>query len=262
MIVALIGAGHIADALVQGWRRPSVAEPPSLIIFDIVTERAERLAAAGGGRTATSAAEAVKTADVTVLAVRPEDVEGVLADVARALGGGPIVSVAAGVSVERLVAALPAGAGVCRVMPNVAAAMGLGVFLLVRGTLSDDQVEIVGRLFRSAGTVFSLEEERFDAATAVAGCMPGMLASLVTYFAAAAEAHGIEPAAARLLAVEGVRGAAAMIAASGDPAAVTAAAATPGGMTAAAVASFEADGVAGAVQRAVTAAADRAKELA
>jgi pyrroline-5-carboxylate reductase len=147
-------------------------------------------------------------------------------------------------------------------MPNVAAARGLGVFLFVRGTLSAEQAEVVVRLFSSAGTVFALEEERFDAATAVAGCMPGMLASLVTYFAAAAEAHGIEPAAARLLAVEGVHGAAAMIAASGDPAAVTAAAATPGGMTAAAVASLESDRVAGAIQRAVTAAADRAKELA
>jgi len=262
MNVAIIGAGHIAAALVQGWRRPSVTEPPSLIVFDVVTERAEHLAAAGGGRAATSAAAAVAGADLTVVAVRPEDVEGVLADLGPSAGGGPIVSVAAGVSVERIVAALPTGAGVCRVMPNVAAAMGLGVFLFVRGTLSGPQAELVVRLFSAAGTVFALEEERFDAATAVAGCMPGMLASLVTYFAAAAEAHGIEPAAARLLAVEGVHGAAAMIAAGGDPAAVTAAAATPGGMTAAAVASLEADGVADAIEHAVTAAAERAKELA
>ena len=262
MIVALIGAGHIADALVQGWRRPSVSEPPSLVVFDVVAERAQRLAAAGGSRAAASAAEAVMSADVTILAVRPEDVESVLADLGPALGTGPLVSVAAGVSVNRLVAALPAGASVCRVMPNVAAAVGLGVFLFVRGTLSGDQMEVVGRLFSSAGTFFALDEEQFDVASAVAGCMPGMLASLVTFFAAAAEAYGIGPTAARLLAVEGVHGAAAMIAGSGDPAAVAAAAATPGGMTAAAVASLEADGVADAVERAVAAAADRAKELA
>jgi pyrroline-5-carboxylate reductase len=262
VIVALIGAGHIADALVQGWRRPAVTEPPSLIVFDVVREHAERLAAAGDGLVAASAAEAVVAADLTVVAVRPEDVEGVLADLGPALGDSPIVSVAAGVDVERLVAALPAGASVCRVMPSVAAARGLGVFLFVRGTLGAEQADTVVRLFSSAGTVFALEEEQFDAATAVAGCMPGMLASLVTYFASAAEGLGIEPTAARLLAVEGVHGAAAVIAASGDPAAVMAAAATPGGMTAAAVTSLEADGVAGAVQRAVTAAADRAKELA
>jgi pyrroline-5-carboxylate reductase len=59
-----------------------------------------------------------------------------------------------------------------------------------------------------------------------------------------------------------VHGAAAMIAGSGDPSAVAVATATPGGMTAAAVASLEADGVGDALQRAVTAAADRAKELA
>jgi pyrroline-5-carboxylate reductase len=262
MIVALIGAGHIADALVRGWRRPLVAEPPALLVFDIVAERAQHLAAAGGGRAAASASEAVAAADLVVLAVRPEHVESVLAEIAPAVGARPVVSVAAGVSVARLVAALPAGTGVCRVMPNVAAAMGLGVFLFVRGTLSGEQVEAVRMLFSLSGTFFALEEDRFDAATAVAGCMPGMLASLVADFAAAAEAHGIDPVAARLLAVEGVHGAAAMIAGSGDPAAVVAAAATPGGMTAAAIASLEASGVADAVQRAVTAAADRAKELA
>ncbi len=260
--VAIIGAGHIAAALVQGWRRPSSTEPPSLIVFDVVGERAERLAAAGGGRTAVSAAEAVTAADLTVLAVRPEDVQGVLADLAPALGGRPIVSVAAGVSVERLVAALPAGAGVCRVMPNVAAAVGLGVFLFVRGTLSGAQTEVVVRLFSAAGTVFALEEERFRRRHSCGRLHARHARLAVTYFAAAAETHGIESGAARLLAVESVHGAAAMIAAGGDPAAVTAAAATPGGMTAAAVASFEADGVADAVQRAVTAAADRAKELA
>jgi pyrroline-5-carboxylate reductase len=262
MIVALIGAGHIADALVQGWRRPPVPEPPVLLVFDVLPERAQRLAAAGGGRAAPSASAAVAAADLVVLAVRPEQTEGVLAEIGPVVGARPVVSVAAGVSVDRLVAALPPGAGVCRVMPNVAAAMGLGVFLFVPGTLSGAQVEAVRVLFSLSGTFFALEEGKFDAATAVAGCMPGMLASLVADFAAAAEAHGIEPAAARLLAVEGVHGAAAMIAGSGDPAAVAAAAATPGGMTAAAIASLEADGVADALRRAVTAATERAKELA
>jgi pyrroline-5-carboxylate reductase len=204
----------------------------------------------------------VAAADLAVLAVRPEQIEGVLAEIGPAVSSRPVVSVAAGVSVERLVAALPAGAGVCRVMPNVAAAKGLGVFLFVRGTLTGGQIEAVRMLFSTAGTFFALEEDKFDAATAVAGCMPGMLASLVADFAAAAEALGIEPAAARLLAVEGVHGAAVMIAGSGDPSAVAAATATPGGMTAAAIASLEADGLAGAIQRAVSAATDRAKELA
>ncbi len=196
------------------------------------------------------------------MAVRPEHVESVLADIGPSLDGRPVVSVAAGVSVARLVAALPRGANVGRVMPNVAAAMGLGVFLFVAGTLTSEQADLVGRLFSSAGTLFALEEDKFDVATVVAGCMPGILAALVTYFAGAAEAHGIEPAAARLLTVEGVHGAAAMIAASGDPAAVLATAATPGGMTAAAVESLETGGVAAAVACAVTVAADRAKELA
>ena len=261
MNVGLIGAGHIARALAEGWGRPDVPGPPSLVFFDVDAAKARELAAASGGAAAVTAAALVAAADLVIVAVRPQHVEGVLRDIGAAVGERPVVSVAAGVSLARLQAALPTGARVARVMPNVAAALGQGLFMLVPGTLGRGVAQVED-LFALAGDVIEIEEALFDAATAVAGCTPGIIAYLVEAFAAAGVAHGLAEDVAVRLAVSGVHGAAAIVARAGDPAAVLAAAATPGGMTAAAVEKLEERELALTVNDAVAAAIARAKELA
>jgi pyrroline-5-carboxylate reductase len=261
MKVGFIGAGHIARALGEGWSRPELAGAPALTYLDVVPEAAERTADATGAQVAPSLAALVEGSDVVVVAVRPEHVAQVLAEAAPLLGRRPLVSVAAGVSLATLRAALPADAHVARVMPNVAASLGLGVFLFVPGTLGEHEAA-VGQLFALAGEVVVLDELHFDSATAVAGCMPGILAMLVRDFGRAAERRGLDPDVAIRLAVAGVHGAAAVIAEAGDPDAVIVSTATPGGMTAAAITAFEERDIAEAVALAVHAAAERAKELA
>jgi len=263
MNVGLLGAGHIARALAEGWSLPGErrGSPERVVLFDLDRDRAETLAAATGGTAVASLADLVQASDVVVVAVRPPDVRGALADAGPLLGGRAVVSVAAGVSLEELQRALPAGARVGRIMPNVAAALGLGVFLFVPGSLGDGR-EAVADLFGAAGTVVEVEEARFDVATAVAGCMPGYVARLVEAFADAGAARGLSRATAEMLAAAGVHGAAAYVAAAGDLAAVTAAAATPGGMTAAGIAALEAHDIDGTVDAAVGAAAEQATRLA
>jgi pyrroline-5-carboxylate reductase len=260
MRVGFIGAGHIARALGQGWSRPDLTDAPSLAYFDVSDDAAAQAAGQTGASVAASLAELVERSDVVVVAVRPQHVASVLAETAPLLGTRALVSVAAGVSLERLRAALPAQARVARVMPNVAASLGLGVFLFVPGTLGDLQ-PVTEDLFALAGDVVVLDEVHFDSATAVAGCMPGMLAMLVRDFARAAQRRGLDEDVARRLAIGGVHGAAAVIAREGDPDAVITSAATPGGMTAAAITAFEERDIAEAVALAVHAAAERAKEL-
>ena len=259
MRVGCIGAGHIARALGQGWSRPALAGAPALAYLDVSPEAAGRTARATGAAVAADLRELVEDSDVIVVAVRPQHVAGVLAEVAPLLGRRALVSVAAGVPLAELTAALP-DARVGRVMPNVAASLGLGVFLFVPGTLGEAEAE-VERLFALAGEVVVLDERHFDSATAVAGCMPGMLALLVRDFARAGERRGLEPDVARRLASAGVHGAAAVIARDGDPDAVIASTATPGGMTAAAITALEERDITEAVALAVHAAAERAKEL-
>lgn len=261
MRVGFVGAGHIARALGQGLHSPGSAEPPVLMYFDVSPDVAERTAAATGAAVAATLPELVHESDIIVVAVRPQHVGQVLAEVAPRLGERALVSVAAGVSLAELRAPLPTDAHVGRVMPNVAAALGLGVFLFVPGTLGPHEAA-VRELFGLAGEVVVLDEADFDTATAVGGCMPGILALMVRHFAIAGEKRGLDEAVARRLAVAGVHGAAAVIAREGDPDAVIAATATPGGMTAAAIAALEECEVGDAIALAVQAAAERAKELA
>ena len=234
---------------------------PALVFYDIDSARAERLAALCDGAAVPTAVALVAASDLVIVAVRPQHVVDLLDGIGKILGERPLVSVAAGVPLTRLQDALPAGVKVGRVMPNVAAALGLGVFLLVPGSLNERAPEVAG-LFALAGEVVAMDEGAFDAATAVAGCMPGMLAYLVTAFAAAGRESGVPADVSVRLAVAGVHGAAALIAREGDPAAVTVAAATPGGMTAAGIEALEDHRVAAAVRAAVAAATARAAELA
>ncbi|NLE21573.1 MAG: NAD(P)-binding domain-containing protein [Actinobacteria bacterium] len=260
MRVGCIGAGHIARALGQGWSRPALEGAPALAYHDVSPEAAERAAEATGAAVAGDLRDLVERSDVVVVAVRPQQVAEVLAAVAPLLGRRALVSVAAGVPLAELRAALPHDARVGRIMPNVAASLGLGTFLFVPGTLGEAEGE-VERLFALAGDVVVLDERHFDSATAVAGCMPGILALLVRDFARAGERRGLDPDVARRLAIAGVHGAAAVIAKDGDPDAVIAATATPGGMTAAAITALEERDITEAVALAVHAAAERAKEL-
>lgn len=260
MRVGLIGAGHMAHALGQGWSRATLEDPPALQYFDISAEAAARAVADTGATVAPTLPGLVDGADVLVVAVRPQHVEGVLAEVAPLLGARPLISVAAGVSLDELRGGLADGARIGRVMPNVPAAIGLGVFLFVPGTLGPSEPAIEA-LFALCGEVVPIAEEDFDTATAVAGCMPGVLATIVRDFTRAGVQRGLGEDVARRLTVAAVHGAAAVIAREGDPDAVIAAAATPGGMTAAAIAALEEREVADAVALAVRAAAERAKEL-
>ncbi len=260
MRIGFVGAGHIAGALADGWARPGARGVVRLGFHDIEAPRAERLARSSGGVAASSIAELAAGSDLVLLAVRPQHVADVLQRNAEALTARPLVSLAAGVHVATLVDALPAHAFVGRVMPNIGAALGLGVFLLAPGSLGPHEA-LVREAFSMTGLVVPLDEHLFDAGTAVAGCMPGVLAYLLAAFAAAGEVRGLERDTALRLAVAGAHGSAAVIARDGDPERTVNAVATPGGMTAAAVAALESGGAGALVDAAVDAAVRRAGEL-
>jgi len=261
MRVGFLGAGHIARALAEGWRRP-LPEPalrPGLAAHDPVAERARAFAADFDAQGCASMTELVATCDVVVLAMRPPDVPAALVAVAPVLGERPLLSLAAAVPLAELRAGLAPGARVARVMPNVAAAIGHGVFLLVPGSLSVQQAGEVRDLFGLMGSVVDVPESLFDPATAVAGCGPGFTALFIEALAEAGVAAGLEVAMARELAIGGVAGSAALVAREGDPVGVREAIATPGGMTAEGIDVLEDRGIRTALAAAVAAAVERAR---
>jgi pyrroline-5-carboxylate reductase len=261
MRAGLLGAGHIARALAEGWRQlpPAAALRPALSVYDPIAARSRSLAADFDARACASVAELSAGCDTIVLAMRPPDVPAALAELAPVLGGRPLLSLAAAVPLDDLRAGLSPGARVARVMPNVAAAIGCGVFLLVAGTLTASQADATRALFGLAGTVVDVPESLFDPATAVAGCGPGFTALFIEALAAAGVDAGLEQAMARELAIAAVAGSAALVARDGDPVGVRVAIATPGGMTAEGIEVLESRGIRMALAAAVAAAVAQAR---
>ena len=207
----------MAAAVARGWS----GEFEVMLFSDSGSGRAKALAEEVGGEVASNA-EIVLRADLVLLAVKPDRLEDVAAELREAK---EVVSVLAATPLERLRAALPAAAKVLRVMPNVGVEVRQGV-LCVAGSASPEaraKLELLGH-------VVELPEEDFDAATAVMGCSPAYLALAVEAIADAGAADGLDPGLARELVVETAVGTAELLR-NHHPEAVRKAVASPGGST-------------------------------
>src|SRR3954469_10121174 len=161
MRIGLIGAGNMASALARGWREP-------VLVSDIDHARAEALAAELGGEAPGSNAYVADAADAVVLCHKPAQLNEVaeeIRDRAKA-----IVSILGGTPVADVEAAYP-GLPVYRLMPNIPAEVGHGVFAYAPGSHAqegpeDDVLDLFGRI----GHVVKLPEDLIDAAMAVMSC--------------------------------------------------------------------------------------------
>jgi pyrroline-5-carboxylate reductase len=267
MRIAIVGAGNLGGAVAAGLVTSGAVDVGDLRCVTRTAEGAARLRAREGLAALAVTQEAVAAvpgADVVMLGVKPS----VIVDVLRAIGPHlerhvTLVSLAAGVRLEELVAAAPEGAQVVRLMTNTPVAVRSAVSLVAAAPgVADDTLAGVVALADALGTTHVIDESLFDAATALAGSGPAYVFLLVELLRDAGVALGVTPDAALAMTRGVLDGAARLLAASdGDPVALRRAVTSPGGMTAAAVAAFEDADLRGTVVRALTAAVERAAEL-
>jgi pyrroline-5-carboxylate reductase len=260
MNIGLLGCGHIATALAEGWSRPEVAadERPQVFGYDIRPEAAAHLAAVSGATVVDSPEALVDATEVLIIAVRPPEVQAALAALAAHLRGHPVVSLAATVHVSALVGWLPEGARVGRVIPNVAAARGQGLLVWANGTLGDAAPPL-RQLFGQLGSVIDVPEHLFDEATVIAGCGPGFAALFIEAFEEAGVAVGLDWETASELALGAVAGTVELVRRTGDTGGVRRAVSTPGGMTIAGIEQLELARLRPALMAAVRAAVSRGR---
>jgi pyrroline-5-carboxylate reductase len=204
--------------------------------------------------------------DVVLLAVKPQQLAGVLAECrAAARGAAVFLSIAAGRTLAQLAAGLGARP-IVRAMPNTPAAIGRGMTALVANdAVSAAQRALCTDLMAAVGAVAWLTQERdMDAVTAVSGSGPAYVFLLIECLERAAVELGLDAALARQLALETVAGAGAYAQAAGEePAELRRRVTSPGGTTQAALGVLMADpGLRELVAAAVAAAAQRSRELA
>jgi len=263
--LVFIGAGNMAEALLQGILSAGLWRPEDICLTDVRPERLAELRARFGVKTSTDNIRAVRSAAVIFLCVKPQQIQDILASLKGEGGGALWVSIAAGVTLGTLEHLLGEGGRVVRVMPNTPALVQCGAAGYCGGTFATEpDLLVVQRCLESVGTAVRVSEPDLHAVTALSGSGPAYVFYLVEAMLRAGASLGMAPETARDLVIQTVKGAAELMSAQPEvsPGELRERVTSKGGTTAAALAAFEALGVGEGLTRGVLAAAARSVELA
>jgi pyrroline-5-carboxylate reductase len=209
-------------------------------------------------------AEVVQACDTLVLAVKPQVMAAVLAEVKPHIAARHVVvSIAAGVTLKTLADGLGDKTRLVRVMPNTPCLVGASAAGFAPGsTATPEDVVLVGRLFGAVGKAFAVPEPLLDAVTGLSGSGPAFVYVMIEALADGGVRVGLPRDVAQALAAQTVLGAAKMVLETGQhPAALKDAVASPGGTTIAGLHALERAGLRAALMDAVEAATRRSLEL-
>ena len=264
--IAFLGCGNMGTSLISGLianGHPAT----NLHAVDPDDNQRSKVETRYGIRTSAGAAEAVTTADIIVLAVKPQTVMTALAETRDALqNNNPLVlSIAAGVRTGAISNALGGACPVVRAMPNTPALLRSGATgLYAPAGVSASRREAAANIMQAVGVVVWLDDESLlDAVTAVSGSGPAYFFLIVELMEKIAVDMGLTRAQAHLLSVDTALGAARMLKESGEDAATLRQQVTsPGGTTEKALQAFEEGGLEQLLRQALTASRARSVELA
>ncbi|WP_243439987.1 pyrroline-5-carboxylate reductase [Fundidesulfovibrio soli] len=189
--ISFIGTGNMGAALIKGL---SGMDGVSLLGFDLDREKLNALCAQCALQAVDTIHGAVEKAGYVLMCVKPQQMKAVLAQVHPALTADKcLISIAAGITRERLSEWIGHACPVVRVMPNTPALVGAGVSAVCLDDphLTQEQKDVVQKIFASVGSVHVLEEKLFDSFTAVAGSGPAYVYYFMEALIEAALAAGL-----------------------------------------------------------------------
>lgn len=259
--IGFIGAGNMASAMAN--RLTALVPAEQIHLCDLDGGRLAVLAErAGFAIHGADCLEMVGECDIIVFAVKPQDLEGVMRSVSGAVDGKLVISIAAGVLLGQIEAALP-GARVVRVMPNLPCRVGAGMSAYCHSTgVSEADLADVERFLNSFGSAICCPESFMDVVTAVSGSGPAFFAYLANAFYEFANESGMSPGDSRKLVLETMRGTAMVLNEDDQPFDdFVAAVSSKGGTTAAGFDVLRQSGVTESLKATLSAAAARSAEL-
>ena len=264
MKVAMIGAGRMGGTIVQmlkkdsgsGWKL-EVCEPNQKGRDDLAKEM-------GSGVKFVEKVEELGEAEVVLLAVKPAMLEKVAECLRGRRDSYLLISILAGVTTEKLAKEAGGKARVIRAMPNQALRVGKGVTAICAGSgAKKEDLEVARKIFALGGTVLEIGEKQMDVVTALSGSGPAFMAKWVEALEKAAVRAGVDSKVAGELAARTMLGTGALLVREGiTPGELCSAVASPGGTTEAGLKVMQAGGMEALAEKAMSAAVNRAKELA
>jgi pyrroline-5-carboxylate reductase len=253
MTLLIAGGGRMGEALLGGLL---AAGHEQLIVAEVSKTRRDELQSRYAD---VEVVERPTKADGAVIAVKPNDVAAVTEAIAQA-GCERILSVAAGVTTKAIEAA--GGVRVVRAMPNTPALVGAGVAAISPGAnATEEDLQWAEAILGAVGVVVRVPEKSLDAVTGLSGSGPAYVFLVAEALAEGGVLAGLPRDVAETLAFHTLLGSAKLLVQEGNPAGLRAAVTSPGGTTAAGLRELERGGVRAAFLEAVTAAAERSREL-
>jgi len=262
--VGFVGAGNMGEALVKGLLHGHLCRPEQIICSDIRPERQKAMREAYGVKTTSNNSEVVKHSDIIVLAVKPQILKQVVADIAKYFDPSKLViSIAAGVAMESIESCAKQELKLIRVMPNICVSVGEGISAIAGGKhATKEDLMVAKAIFDSSGRSLFVEENLLDAVTGLSGSGPAYIFLIIDALADAGVKVGLARSDALLLASQTVLGSAKMLIETGEhPGRLKDSVTSPGGTAIAGLHTLEEGGLRTTLINAVEVATQRSKVL-
>jgi pyrroline-5-carboxylate reductase len=263
--VAVLGAGTIGEALIAGLLSDGWRKPGEIVATGRREERVEELREKLGVEATLSNVDAVARAALVVIAVKPQDFDVLLDEIAPAVSTEQtVLSVAAAIPTTSIEARLAEGVPVVRAMPNAPSIVHEGIAGLCAGASADEaHLALAEEALAHLGAVVRVAEPYMDAVTAVSGSGPAYFALLSEAMIEAGILLGLAREVSTQLVVQTMLGTAKLLRDEQmHPVELRERVTSPGGTTIRAVRELEQAGVRAALLNAIQAAMDRSRELA
>ena len=260
--VAIVGCGKIGESLLSGLLTSGWTE---VVVTTRRPERAGELRERYGVEATTSNGEAVRGAEVVVLAVKPQDFDALLGEIGPLLAPEQtVLSIAAAIPTAAIERRIGAGVPVTRAMPNAPSTVHEGVAGVCAGAhAGDEHLAAAEEVLSALGSVVRVPEHAMDAITAVSGSGPAYFALLAEAMIEAGILLGLSREVTTQLVVQTMFGTAKLLRDEQmHPVELREAVTSPGGTTIRAIRELEIAGVRAAFLNAIQAAMERSRELA
>jgi pyrroline-5-carboxylate reductase len=261
-MIAILGCGRIGEALLTGLLSAGWTD---IVVTSRTQERAAALREQHGVEASTDNAAAVREASLVVVAVKPQDIDALLAEVGPLLTPEhTVLSVAAAIPTAQVEARVAPGVPVVRAMPNAPSTVHEGMAGICAGAhAGEEHLALAEDALAHLGRVVRVPESQMDAVTALSGSGPAYFALLAEAMIEAGILLGVSREISTTLVVQTMLGTAKQLRDRGmHPVELRESVTSPGGTTIAAIRELEQAGVRAALLNAVQAAMTRAGELA
>jgi pyrroline-5-carboxylate reductase len=262
--IGFLGAGKMATALAKGFIQAKLATADDMIASDPFEPARHSFANEVGAKATAFNPDVLKFAGVVLLAVKPDHVAELLAEVKRHFTDKHLLlSIAAGVPIAKLEAGLGSEARVIRVMPNTPALVGASASAYALGKAAGaEDGQLAQKLLSAVGVAYAVKESLLDAVTGLSGSGPAYAFTIIEALSDGGVASGLPRDIATKLAAQTLLGSAKMVLETGQhPGVLKDAVTSPGGTTVEGLYELERGGVRAALISAVRAATEKSKRL-